>query len=110
MNRRRFLLASLAGALGGPLAAEAQPADQVRRIGVLGQSSATSGMPRALRRSRAALGYVTGKHVVLEWRWAEGQPDRLPGLASALLAHRVEIIIALANDAVRAAQRATKTV
>lgn len=63
-------------------------------------------MPQVL----AAFGYVPGKNVAFEWRWAEGQTDRLPALAHELVSSGIEIIIALANDATAAAKRATTTI
>jgi ABC-type uncharacterized transport system substrate-binding protein len=117
VDRRRFLLTSLAGALAlplpgtlaAPLAVDAQHADRVRRIGFLGQSAASDAR-QALPQALAAFGYEEGKNVAFAWRWAEGHVDRLPSLADELVSSGVEIIVALANDAVKAAQRATTTI
>jgi putative ABC transport system substrate-binding protein len=109
MDRRAFL-AGAAGLLAAPLAAEAQEAGKVWRIGFLGQSSATSDAPQALPQALATLGYVMGKNVAFEWRWAEGQTDRLPALAHELVSSAVDVLIALANDATAAVKRATTTI
>ena len=89
MNRRRFLLRSLAGALATPLAAEAQ-ARKVARIGFLGGNDA-SGYAGQLEAFRAGLrdhGYVEGKSILVEYRWAEGRYERLPELARDLVHRR----------------------
>ena len=83
----------------------------VPRIGILGMDSAMQAkrvevFANALR----ALGYVEGKNVVVEYRWAEGHFDRLPALASELVAAKVDVIVTAAPPAVRAAQQATTTI
>ena len=85
-TRRRIVLALGAGALAAPLASFAQqkPA-KVARIGFLGAASASDWASRveALREGLRDLGYVEGKNIVIEYRWADGNYDRLPGLAAA---------------------------
>src|SRR5262245_26646920 len=87
MDRRRFLVTSLAGVLAAPYAAEAQPAGKtIPRIGYLdgASRSANSGRIEAFRQGLRELGYVEGQSLAIEWRYAEGDADRLRGLAAEL--------------------------
>jgi len=119
MNRRRFLLTSLAGALGAPLAAQAQQAGKVYRIGILSGASPISVMlgpdpisrsVRALLQRLRELGYVYGQNLHTVPRSAEGRPDRLPALASELVGIPVDVIVASGPPTVQAAQQATRTI
>jgi len=109
MDRRRFLLTSLAGALATPLAAEAQQTDKLHRIGYLHFADGSFSLPY-LKPALADLGYVEGKSLILETRFAHGSIDRLPALAAELVAAKVEMIMAVGDPAVRAAKDATKTI
>jgi putative tryptophan/tyrosine transport system substrate-binding protein len=94
-----------------PLAAEAQPPTPVPRIGVL--SAATRGQDRNLEaflEGLRARGYVEGQHVVLEYRGAEGQYERLPNLAAELVRLKVDVIVTQGTPAARAAKHATTTI
>jgi putative ABC transport system substrate-binding protein len=95
MDRRRFLLTSLAGAFAVPLAAEAQQAGKVWQIGFLGVGTAASfeRWIEALRLGLRENGYVEGRNIVIEFRWAEGRYDRLPVLAAELVRLKVAVII-----------------
>ena len=108
VDRRRFLLISLAGVLAGPLAGEAQQAGKVYRIGVLGNENNRpwDGFRQGLR----DLGYVDGSNVSMEWRWSEAKPDRFPALAMDLVALRPDVIVASGTQAVRAAMEATSAI
>jgi ABC-type uncharacterized transport system substrate-binding protein len=114
VDRRRFLLTSLAAALAGPLAAEAQQAGRVYRIGYLtqghpshsGERNALAGFQEGLR----DLGYVEGQNLLIEYRWAEMNLDRLPALADELVQLKVDVIAAVATRASLAAKQITKTV
>jgi putative tryptophan/tyrosine transport system substrate-binding protein len=78
-----------------PLAARAQQPASIRRIGFLGVTSA-SGYRRQLEAFRAGLsdlGYVEGKNIVIEFRWAEGEYDRLPDLAAEWLGLKVDVLV-----------------
>jgi putative tryptophan/tyrosine transport system substrate-binding protein len=82
--------------LAAPLAAEAQPAGKVHRIGFLGSGSA-SGDPRtreAFREGLREFGWVERQNLVIEYRFAEGQSDRLPDLATELVRLKVDMIAA----------------
>jgi putative ABC transport system substrate-binding protein len=107
MDRRRFLLTSLAGALGVPVVAEAQPARGVRRVGYLAASQARF---EAFRQGLRDLGWVAGQNILIEPRLAGAQIEHLPGLATELVRLNVHLIVAVATPAARAAQRATVTI
>jgi putative ABC transport system substrate-binding protein len=110
--RRTFLAGTGAVLLAAPLAAEAQPAGKVWRIGVLAGGARTSdgGPPAALRHALAELGYVDGKTVTYVGRWAEAKRDRLPGLATELVDLKVEVIVTMGGPAAEAAKAATPTI
>jgi putative tryptophan/tyrosine transport system substrate-binding protein len=86
MDRRRFLVASLAGALAAPLASEAQQLDKPTRIGILTpQSRQTSArLWDAFRQGLRELGWEDGRNIVIETRFADGRFERLPALAEEL--------------------------
>src|SRR5262252_8861472 len=110
MNRRRFLLTSLAGAVTAPLAAESQPAGKVPRIGYLHPNLVASPhLTEAFRQGLRDLGYVEGRSVVIEYRDAEGKIERLPALAAELVALLVDVIVAGGTPQALAAKQATKT-
>jgi putative ABC transport system substrate-binding protein len=111
MNRRRFLLTSLAGALAAPLAGEAQQG-HTRRIGFLLFSSTLAYSPRLaeVTQALADLGWVQGRSLVIEQRSAENQNDRLPALAADLVRAGVSVIVAENAPATRAAMQATSTI
>ncbi|MGH8649139.1 MAG: ABC transporter substrate-binding protein [Burkholderiales bacterium] len=109
-TRRRIVLALGAGALAAPLAsfAQRQPA-KVARIGFLGAASASGLASRveALRAGLRDLGYVEGKNIVIEYRWAEGKYERLPGMVAELVQLKVAVVVAAGAPAIQAAQQAT---
>ena len=111
--RRRDVIALLGGAAAAwPLAARAQQPGKVWRIGFLagGQRAAVfhilAGFPQGMRE----LGYVEGKHFTIEWRFAEGNLERIPGFAAEFVRMRVDIIVVATAAAVRAVQQATNTI
>ena len=111
-NRRRLLIALGAGALAAPLAAFAQQKGKIRRIGFLGAISA-SGYASQMEGFRSGLrdfGYVEGKNLVVEYRWAEGKYERLPELAAELIRSKVEVIVTHGTPGTRAAKQATTTI
>jgi putative ABC transport system substrate-binding protein len=113
-NRRRIVLALGAGALVAPLAsfAQQQPA-KIARIGFLGLGSATSSYAvqmDALRTGLRDLGYVEGRNIVIEYRWADGKYDRLPELAAELVRLKVDVLVTHGTPGVLAAKRSTTTI
>ena len=112
MDRRAFLLTALAGALAGPLAAGAQQAGKVQRIGyLLGTSPTVSSRPvETFRQGLRGLGWVEGENVVIEYRSSEGRYDRLPDLAADLVRLKVDVITAVGTAATAAAKNATRTI
>ena len=112
MDRRRFLLISLAGALAAPSAAAGQPAVKVYRIGYLGGTgSAAVALPMAaFREGLRALGWTEGKASSWKSDGADGQSDRLPPLAGELVAIKADVIVTQGTPATRAAKGATATI
>jgi putative ABC transport system substrate-binding protein len=92
--------------------AEAQQLARVPRIGFLIASSPSAMAPRldAFRQGLRELGYVEGKTVVLEHRYADGRPDRLPALAAELTRLKVAVIVTSGPTATRPAKAATSTI
>jgi putative ABC transport system substrate-binding protein len=109
-DRREFIGILAGGLLAAPLAAEAQQAAKVARIGFLATNRASSPhVLEAFRQGLRDLGYVEGRNVVIEYRDAEGKPERLPALAAELVALKVDVIVAPAPPAALAARHATRT-
>jgi putative ABC transport system substrate-binding protein len=105
------VLALGAGVVVALQVVEAQCAEPVPKIGFLGMDSGMQAVRvRAFRDQLAALGYVEGKNIVIEYRWAEGKFDRLPQLAAELVADKVSVIVTAAPPAVHPAMRATATI
>jgi putative tryptophan/tyrosine transport system substrate-binding protein len=93
--------------------ADAQQTRKIPRIGFLNATSpsAVSDRIESFRQGLRELGYVEGKNIVIEWRYAERKPDRLTALAAELVGLKVDIIVAAGADTVvRAAKNATKTI
>ncbi|HYK14704.1 MAG TPA: ABC transporter substrate-binding protein [Burkholderiales bacterium] len=115
MNKRRKLIAGLGGVLlAGPAIAFAQSKDKVWRVGIL----ATRNRPALLdadafgqfMRGMRELGYVEGKNLQVEFRWAEGKYERLSGLAAELVQLKVDVIVAAGAQDIDAARKATSTI
>jgi putative ABC transport system substrate-binding protein len=112
MNRRVFLSAVTGGLLAAPLATEAQPAAKAFRIGLLGSNwaAAPPHLHGAFLQALRDLDYAEGRNVVLEYRDAEGNVERLPALAAELVALKVDVIVAGPTLAALAAKQVTRTV
>jgi putative ABC transport system substrate-binding protein len=114
-QRRRFLAvtgARLVGLLGvsslaTPLSCLAQAQSRAPRVGFLIPGSANSPYFQEFVRGMRALGYVDGKNIVIEFRYADGKLDRLPTLADELLKLKIDILVAASTQGVRTAKRAS---
>ena len=95
-----------------PLAADAQQPGKVPRIGFLGAASASGYAPQleAFRQGLRELGYVEGRSILIDYRWAEGDYDRLPMLAAELVGLKVEVLVTHGTPGTRAAKGATTTI
>jgi putative ABC transport system substrate-binding protein len=109
VDRRRFVLTSLASGIAAPLAAEAQRLGKVFRIGVLA-AGIEGGSTNVFRQSLSELGYVDGRNLAIEWREAEGKPERFADLAAELVRLKVDAIVAMAPAATFAAKRVTAVI
>ena len=112
IKRRDLVIALGAGALA-PLASLAQQAPaKMWRIGFLCSESATAYARRIddLRAGLADYGYVEGKNLVIEWRWADGKDERLDELAADLVRIKADVIVSHAGNPVLAAKRATASI
>jgi putative tryptophan/tyrosine transport system substrate-binding protein len=108
VKRREFITLIGGAAAAWPVAARAQQAKKIPRIGVLWPN------PRAtfefMRQGLKDLGYVEGRNIDFEFRWAEGKLDQLPELARELVGIPVDLIVTLAPPATLAARNATFTI
>jgi ABC-type uncharacterized transport system substrate-binding protein len=112
MDRRTFVATLTAGLLAAPLAAESQQAGEIYRIGFLGNSTAAleANLVGPFREGLRDLGYVEGRNLVIEYRWAEGKYERFPQLVAELLALKVDVIVSAGTPAALAVKQATTTV
>jgi len=112
-RRRQFItLLGGAAATAWPLAARAQQAGKVFRIGFLGSPSAASLPERneAFRAGLRDLGYQEGRDIVIEYRWADGRLGQLPALAAELVRLKVDVIVTHGIPGILAAKQATATI
>jgi putative ABC transport system substrate-binding protein len=105
-----FVLSAMLFALGG--SAEAQQPVGIPRIGILAPLSVSSfsGRLEGLRKRLRELGYVEGENIVIEYRYADGKPERLPELATELVQLKVDVIVTAANAGIIAAKKASATI
>jgi ABC-type uncharacterized transport system substrate-binding protein len=109
--RRREFIAALSSAAAWPLSAGAQPAT-MPVIGFLDPTSLDKYAPfvEAFRNGLREVGFVEGRNVEIEFRWAEGQYARLPQLAAELVQDKMAVIVATGITAARAAKATTSTI
>src|SRR5690242_4728360 len=109
--KRRAFIAVLGGAVAWPLMARAQQLDRMPRVGYVWIGTPVSDVSLAgLRQGLSDRGYVIGRNLLLEARYAEGQPDRVPDLIAELLALNVDVLATPSTPITLAAQRATSSV
>jgi ABC-type uncharacterized transport system substrate-binding protein len=111
-NRRKLVIALGAGALTAPLAAEAQAPAKVSRIGLLTAISPSEAAlwHQAFRLGLRDLGWIEGKSISIEYRYAEGKSDRLPDLVADLVHLKVDVIVTSGLSDALAAQKATRAI
>jgi putative ABC transport system substrate-binding protein len=111
-NRKWLGLSVIAFVLVAPVAlARAQQPTKIPRIGYLGGATGSNqARIEALRQGLRELGYVEGKNIIIEWRYAEGNPDREHANAVELVRLKVDVIVTVGSNATRAAKEATATI
>src|SRR5215813_11166463 len=112
MNRNVFSIVLGLSLLVFTVLAEAQQPTKIRRIGYVSGSGPVTSDPRfdALRQGLRDLGYIEGKNILLEYRYAEGKQDPIPSLVAELVQLEVDVLVSPSLPAVRAAKQATKTI
>jgi putative ABC transport system substrate-binding protein len=112
IERRRMTLVAGALASAFPFAVRAQPKSKLWRIGFLGAADpfGYAAQLQGFRQGLRDFGYVEGKNVVVDFRWAEGRYERLPELANELVQAKVDVIVTHGTPGTRAAKQATQTI
>jgi putative ABC transport system substrate-binding protein len=111
VNRRDFVAVVAGTVVARPCGARAQQAGKVRRIGFLSDTpSAFADGLEALRRGLRDLGWIEGQNITIEYRWADGKPDRMRELAEELVRLEVDILVVASSIYTAAAKRATSTI
>lgn len=112
VKRRTVVVALVLGVLSAPLVTAAQQAGKVYRIGVLSVNSRPASLHfiEAFEQGLRDRGYVEGRNIALEYRFAEGRPERLPDMGVELVRLKVDLIVAANDGHVRAARQATTTI
>jgi putative ABC transport system substrate-binding protein len=112
MRRREFITLFGGAVVAWPVDARAQPAAKVWRIGMLEATgeAAKSADIRAFRQGLAELGYAEGKNLIIDYRSADGRPERFPALVAELLSRKVDLIVTRGTPAAVAAKEATSTI
>jgi putative ABC transport system substrate-binding protein len=112
MNRRAFIITMGGGLLAAPLAGEAQQAKKPYKIGYLSPnlSQPRQSTLQSFLQGLHDRGYVEGRDFVMEYRFAEGEQNRLPELAADLVRERVDVIVTFGTPATKAAKEATQTI
>jgi putative ABC transport system substrate-binding protein len=112
MDRRAFLVAACCPLFALPLAADAQQPAKMPRVGFLGNSTAAleANLVGPFREGLRDLGYVEGRNILIEYRWAEGKYERFPGLIAELIALKVDVIVTAGTPAALAVRKATTSI
>jgi putative ABC transport system substrate-binding protein len=109
MDRRAFIATLAGGCIAAPRTLHAQPRARRARIGFLAAGSASPRIREPFLQGMRDLGLVDGEDFVVDWRFAEGKYERLPGLAAELVGLKVDVIVAVSTLCVQAAHHATTT-
>src|SRR6266700_2861824 len=111
MRRRQFITLLAGSAIAWPLAARAQPAGKLPTIGFLGPSTPSADGPRmaAFVQRLRELGWTEGRTIAIEYRWAEGRPERYAEIAAEFVRRKV-VVIVTAGSAVPAVKQATSVI
>ena len=110
MKRRDFIALLGGAATAWPLAARAQQARPVSRVGMLTPAAAMTPIEDAFRQGMQDFGYVEGQNLIIEYRYAAGRADRLAELAAELVAAKVDVIVTFGSEATRAVQQETSSI
>ena len=114
ITRRTFVAIVAAGGCVSGFPAAAQQSAKVWRIGFLGLTSPRAAVSvarvEALRAGLRELGYIEGKKIAIEFRWADGDYDRLPGLAEELIRQKVDVLVTYSTPGAIAAKKATQSI
>jgi putative ABC transport system substrate-binding protein len=114
IDRRTLIRAAGAGIAMAALAAKAQQAARLPRIGVLLSGSAGTGAANlnteVLRQGLRELGYVEGRTAVIEWRWWEGKPERLYEAVAEMVRLNLDVIVVGGSEATKAMKEATRSI
>ena len=111
MDRRVFIVGAASGLLTWPLAATAQQPGKVPVVGMLSPSSGPRApIPDNARQALRDLGYVDGKNIAFEVRFADGKPETFPDFAADLVRRKVDVLLAIGPAALRAARDATSAI
>jgi ABC-type uncharacterized transport system substrate-binding protein len=110
--KRREFITLLGGAAAWPLAAHAQQAGKVYRIGFLGNSTAAleANLVGPFREGLRDLGYVEGQNILIEYRWAEGEYERFPAITAELITLKVDVIVTAGTPASLAVKKAATSI
>jgi putative tryptophan/tyrosine transport system substrate-binding protein len=113
MTKKIILLALCSLLLAPCSAVQAQQPTKIPRVGYVtstGNSNDPGPSGQAFRQGLQDLGYIEGKNILVEYRYIEGNPDRIPGFIAELLELKVDVLVATSPTAIRAAKQTTKTV
>src|SRR5438270_3433248 len=111
LRRREFITLVGSAAASWPLAARAQPPGKIPRLGVLLYSNPQADPQiESFRRGLRDLGYIDGQNLAIEYRYAEGRPEKLPELAAKLAHLKPNVMLAIGGDVAPFAVKATQTI
>ncbi len=110
MDRRTFVMNAALGVLAVPLAARAQRDSKVHHIGYLSLRKGPGLLDVAFMEGLREMGYVEGRNLAIDYRWAADKEERLPALAAELVQLNVDLIVTSSTPAISAAKRATSTI